>query len=59
MKRVYEVKTANGPFFFFNDNKPLAAEHARQLSNDPNFPHIRSEDIGRVKFVGWAEEGTL
>jgi len=58
-KRVYEVTTSEGPFRFFCESKTLAADHARQLSDDPNFAHIESADIARVKFAGWDVEGAL
>jgi len=58
-KRVYQVATSEGPFVFFCDTLTLAVDHARQLSNDPAVPHIDPEEIGRVKFVGWREMGSL
>lgn len=59
MKRVYEVQTADGPFQFFAEFKTLAIDHARQLSDMQGFPKIESADIAKVKFIRWAEEGTL
>lgn len=56
MKRVYEVVTVDGPFFFFADSKVLAVDHANHLCSDPSFPKIMDAS---VRFVCWKEDGTL
>jgi len=50
-KRVYEVKTIDGNFRFFADDKELAEDHVWTMSSFPNF-----KATSKVKFIGWAFE---
>jgi len=74
VKRVYEITVEGGTrlidatgkditarglpthrFEFFADGPELAQDHADSLHADPNFGNV----LGKPRFVGWSEEGSL